>query len=79
MPVLQTSSSTADRSGPPARLDPIMNGAKTLKCHLRGLVVDMKRRITNIAAEGANGRACRCFTQYCIAILLHCGGLDLYS
>ena len=70
-----------------SRLPPIIAAAKTLKRHLPGLLAYTKHRITNAAAEGmnaqiqllkANARGYRNFTQYRIAILFHCGKLDLY-
>ena len=70
-----------------SRHPPIMAAAKTLKRHLPGLLATTKHRITNAAAEGmnaqiqllkANARGYRNFTQYRIAILFHCGKLDLY-
>ncbi|MEW6301723.1 MAG: ISL3 family transposase [Thermodesulfobacteriota bacterium] len=70
-----------------SRLPPIIEAAKTLKRHLPGLLAYTKHRITNAVAEGTNGRiqllkanarGYRNFAQYRIAILFHCGGLDLY-
>ena len=70
-----------------SRLLPIIQAAKTLKRHLPGLLAYTKHRITNATAEGTNGkiqllkanaRGYRNFAQYRIAILFHCGGLDLY-
>ncbi len=70
-----------------SRLLPIINAAKTLKRHLPGLLAYTSHRITNAVAEGmnariqlikANARGYRNFAQYRIAILFHCGKLDLY-
>lgn len=70
-----------------SRLAPIVNAAKTLKRHLPGLLAYAKHRITNAVAEAtnatiqltkANARGYRNFAQYRIAILFHCGKLDLY-
>jgi transposase len=70
-----------------SRLAPIINAAKTLKRHLAGLLAYAKHRITNAVAETtnatiqlikANARGYRNFAQYRIAILFHCGKLDLY-
>lgn len=70
-----------------SRLPPVIAAAKTLKRHLPGLLAYTKHRITNASAEGTNGkiqllkanaRGYRNFAQYRIAILFHCGGLDLY-
>ena len=65
----------------------MIEAAKTLKRHLPGLLAYCKHRITNAAAEGmnskiqlikANVRGYRNFEKYRIAILFHCGRLDLY-
>jgi transposase len=70
-----------------SRLQPVIDAAKTLKRHLPGLLAYCKHRITNAAAEGtnskiqlikANARGFRNFEKYRIAILFHCGRLDLY-
>lgn len=70
-----------------SRLPPIITAARILKRHLPGLLAYTKHRITNAVAEGTNGRiqlikanarGYRNFAQYRIAILFHCGGLDLY-
>jgi transposase len=70
-----------------SRLSPIVNAAKTLKRHLPGLLAYTKPRITNAVAEAtnatiqltkANARGYRNFGQYRVAILFHCGKLDLY-
>ncbi len=51
------------------------------------IFVSTKHRVTNAVAEGTNGkiqlikanaRGYRNFAHYRIAILFHCGGLDLY-
>lgn len=70
-----------------SRLAPIIHAAQTLKRHLPGLLAYTKHRITNALAEAnnatiqltkANARGYRNFQQYRIAILFHCGKLDLY-
>lgn len=70
-----------------SRLGPIVDAAKTLKRHLPGLLAYTKHRITNAVAEAtnatiqltkANARGYRNFAHYRIAILFHCGKLDLY-
>jgi len=70
-----------------SRLPPVIVAAKALKCHLPEFLAYTKHRITHAAAEGmnakiqlikANARGYRNFTQYRIAILFHCGKLDLY-
>ncbi len=70
-----------------SHLEPVINAAKTLKRHLPGLLAYTTHRVTNAVAEGTNGqiqlikanaRGYRNFAQYRIAILFHCGKLDLY-
>ncbi len=70
-----------------SRLQPVIDAAKTLKRHLTGLLAYLKHRITNAVTEGlnsiiqsikANARGFRNFQNYRIAILFHCGGLNLY-
>ena len=70
-----------------SRLGPIVDAARTLKRHLPGLLAYTRHRITNAVAEAtnatiqltkANARGYRNFAQYRIAILFHCGKLDLY-
>lgn len=70
-----------------SRLGPIVDAAKTLKRHLPGLLAYTRHRITNAVAEAtnatiqltkANARGYRNFAHYRIAILFHCGKLDLY-
>jgi transposase len=70
-----------------SRLEPVIRAAKTLKRHFSGLLAYTTHRITNAVAEGTNGkiqllkanaRGYRNFAQYRIAILFHCGKLDLY-
>lgn len=70
-----------------SRLKPIIDVAKLLKRHLQGLLAYCKQRITNAVAEGmnskiqmikSNARGFRNFEKYRIAILFHCGRLDLY-
>jgi transposase len=70
-----------------SRLRPMIDAAKTLKRHLPGLLGYTKHRITNAVAEAtnasiqltkANARGYRNFEHYRIAILFHCGKLNLY-
>lgn len=70
-----------------SRIKPIIDVAKTLKRHLTGLMAYLKHHITNAVTEGlnskiqslkANARGFRNFTNYRIAILFHCGKLNLY-
>lgn len=69
-----------------SRLAPIIAAAKTLKRHLEGLLAYCTHRITNAATEGlnakiqtikANARGFRNFAHYRIAILFHCGKLEM--
>lgn len=70
-----------------SRLKPIINSAKTLKRHYDGIIAYLKHHITNAVSEGinskiqsikANARGFRSFQNYRIAILFHCGKLNLY-
>ena len=70
-----------------SRLKPIIEVAKTLKRHLDGIMAYLRHHITNAVTEGlnskiqsikANARGFRNFQNYRIAILFHCGKLNLY-
>ena len=70
-----------------SKLQPIIETAKTLKRHLMGILAYLKHHITNAATEGlnskiqsikANARGFRNFEHYRIAILFHCGKLNMY-
>lgn len=70
-----------------SKLKPIINSAKTLKRHYKGIIAYLKHHITNAVSEGlnskiqsikANARGFRKFESYRIAILFHCGKLNLY-
>jgi transposase len=70
-----------------SKLKPIIKVAKTLKRHLKGLLTYFEHPITNAASEGLNSkiqfikaaaRGFRNFNNYRIAILFHCGKLNLY-
>lgn len=70
-----------------SRLKPIIAAAKTIKRHLKGIMAYLKHHITNAVSEGlnskiqsikANARGFRNFQNYRIAILFHCGKLELY-
>ena len=70
-----------------SKLKPIIEVAKTLKRHIIGIFAYLKHHITNAATEGLNSkiqsiksdaRGFRSFQNYRIAILFHCGKLDLY-
>ena len=69
-----------------SRLEPIVKMAKTLKRHLTGLLAYIEHAITNAVTEGLNSkiqsvkasaRGFRTFAHYRIAILFHCGKLDM--
>ncbi len=70
-----------------SKLKPIIKSAKTLKRHFEGIIAYLKHHITNAVSEGinskiqsikANARGFRNFQNYRIAILFHCGKLELY-
>lgn len=70
-----------------SRLEPIIDAAYTLKRHYEGIKNYIQHRITNSKAEGLNSkiqaiksaaRGFRNFANFRIAILFHCGGLELY-
>jgi transposase len=70
-----------------SKLKPIISVAKTLKRHLKGILAYLKHHITNAVTEGlnskiqsikANARGFRNFQNYRVAILFHCGKLELY-
>jgi transposase len=70
-----------------SKLKPIIKAAKTLKRHLKGILAYLKHHITNAVTEGlnskiqsikANARGFRNFEHYRIAIMFHCGKLELY-
>lgn len=70
-----------------SRLSPMIDTAKTLKRHLPGLVAYLEHHITNAVTEGlnskiqtikANARGFRNFDHYRVAILFHCGKLEMY-
>jgi transposase len=69
-----------------SRLTPIIKVARMLKAHLPGLLSHCRYAISNAVTEGlnskiqsikANARGFRNFDHYRIAILFHCGKLDL--
>lgn len=70
-----------------SRLKPMIKVAKMIKRHLDNILTYLKHPITNAKAEGFNSkiqsikvaaRGFRNFENYRIAILFHCGGLELY-
>lgn len=69
-----------------SRLKPIIAVAKTLKRHLSGLLSHCTHAISNAVTEGLNSkiqsvkasaRGFRTFANYRIAILFHCGKLEM--
>jgi transposase len=69
-----------------SRLKPMIEIAKTLMRHLQGLLAHCTHPITNAVTEGLNSkiqavkadaRGFRNFANYRIAILFHCGKLDM--
>ena len=70
-----------------SRLPFLKRFVTTVRNHFDNILSFIERPLTNAAAEGmnaqiqllkANARGYRNFTQYRIAILFHCGKLDLY-
>lgn len=70
-----------------SRLKPIKKVARMLKAHLANILTYLKHRITNAVTEGINAKiqwikqTARGFSNrenFRIAILFHCGDLDLY-
>ena len=70
-----------------SRLKAVIETAKTIKRHLQGILAYLKHQITNAVTEGlnskiqsikANARGFRNFSNYRIAILFHCGKLNLH-
>lgn len=70
-----------------SRLTPMIKVAKMLKRHLGGILAYFDHRITNAVSEGLNSkiqsiksdaRGFRNFEHYRIAIIFHCGKLDLF-
>ncbi|MCR4311988.1 MAG: ISL3 family transposase [Candidatus Uhrbacteria bacterium] len=70
-----------------SRLQPMIDVARTLKRHLDGLLAYVEHRITNAVTEGLNSkiqavkasaRGFRSFVHYRIAILFHCGKLEMF-
>lgn len=69
-----------------SRMEPMIKVARTLKEHLPGILNYFKHGITNAYAEGINAkiqeiksaaRGFRSFENYRIAILFHCGKLNM--
>jgi transposase len=70
-----------------SRLAPMREVAHLLKRHLENILTSAKHQLTNAVAEGPNSkiqgisktaRGFRNLEHFQIAILFHCGGLDLY-
>jgi transposase len=70
-----------------SRLKPMIDVARTIKRHIKGIMAYLKHHITNAVTEGlnskiqsikANARGFRSFQNYRVAILFHCGKLELY-
>jgi transposase len=70
-----------------SRLEPIKKVARMIKAHLPNILTYLRHRVTNAATEGMNAKiqwikaTGRGFTNrenFRVAILFHCGGLDLY-
>jgi len=70
-----------------SRLAPVKKVARMVKSHLHNVLTYFKHRVTNAGSEALNSvvqmlkkRAFgyRSFMNFRIAILFHCGGLDLY-
>lgn len=69
-----------------SRLAPMVKVARMLKAHLDNILTYLTHRVTNAIAEGMNakiqwikyaGRGYRNAVAFRMAILFHCGGLDL--
>jgi transposase len=70
-----------------SRLEPVKKVAAMLKEHLEGVWAYFEHRVTNAVSEGLNStiqmlkhraRGYRSFANLRIAILFHCGGLELH-
>lgn len=70
-----------------SRLKPVIKVAKMIKRHIDNILTYLRHRITNAAAEGFNSkvqsiksaaRGFRNFAHYRVAILFHCGKLELH-
>lgn len=70
-----------------SRLQSMIDVARTLKRHLDGLLAYVEHPITNAVTEGLNSkiqavkasaRGFRSFSHYRIAILFHCGKLEMF-
>jgi len=70
-----------------SRLEPMKKAARTIKDHLTGILVAIRKKVSNAKAEGTNAtiqwvkykaRGFRNRDRFRTAIYFHCGGLDLY-
>lgn len=70
-----------------SRLEPMKKVARTVREHLVGILVAIRKRVSNAKAEGTNSaiqwikyraRGFRNRDRFRAAIYFHCGGLDLY-
>jgi transposase len=70
-----------------SRIKPMVEAAKSLQAHIENILTYAQHKVTNAIGESINSRiekmkrlACgfRNREHYRIAILFHCGGLDLY-
>lgn len=70
-----------------SRLEPMKKAARTIKEHLAGILVAIRKKVSNAKAEGTNAtiqwvkykaRGFRNRDRFRTAIYFHCGGLDLY-
>jgi len=70
-----------------SRLEPVKKVARMVKRHIDGVMNYFLHPITNAASEGLNSqiqllkqqaRGYRNFSNLRVAILFHCGGLELY-
>lgn len=70
-----------------SRLKPMLEVARMLKRHLKGILAYIRHRITNATSEGINSkiqhlkasaRGFRNFENFRVAILFYCGRLELY-
>lgn len=70
-----------------SRLEPVKKVARMVKRHITGILVAIRKRVSNAKAEGTNStiqsvkhraRGFRNRDRFRTAIYFHCGGLDLY-
>ncbi len=70
-----------------SRLEPVRKAAHTIKRHWQGVLKAIVRGVTNACTEGLNSKIERIKRDACgfrskaslrVAVMFHCGGLDLY-